>query len=269
MEGRAAGEVTMKSAMLMQGIVPYEGKVAKPLPWNKIPYNPKGGGCGCSIRTMCIGLRYPGEDNRAKLTSVSIEAGRITHNHPVAFLGGFASAIFTAFAVEGIEMELWGKLLIDNLPKAISYLKHVGRDVDNYSDGIKYFENSWKLYLTKRAILNGGKPEFPYDYEDVVYRDKFYKTLSFDGWAGSSGHDSVIIAYDALLYARDNWEKLCLHGMLHAGDSDSTGTIAGALYGILYGLEKVPEGNHKFLEYRDRMVNLGKLLFMLGGTVFG
>jgi len=57
--------------------------------------------------------------------------------------------------------------------------------------------------------------------------------------------------------------------MLHAGDSDSTGTIAGAWYGLLYGLDKVPDNNHKDLEYRERMVNSGKLLYILGGVALG
>jgi ADP-ribosylarginine hydrolase len=85
-----------------------------------------------------------------------------------------------------------------------------------------------------------------------VERDAFYKKLSFDGWGGSSGanfihltlvvcfahthtalawraipassgHDSVIIAYDALLSAGSSWNELLLKAALHAGDSDSTG----------------------------------------------
>jgi ADP-ribosylarginine hydrolase len=35
------------------------------------------------------------------------------------------------------------------------------------------------------------------------------------------------------------WEELCLRGVLHGGDNDSTGTIAGAWYGALYGFKEV------------------------------
>lgn len=54
------------------------------------------------------------------------------------------------------------------------------------------------------------------------------------------GVDSVIIAYDALLGAGESWEELCLRGMLHGGDSDSTGTIAGAWFGAVYGFKEIP-----------------------------
>jgi ADP-ribosylarginine hydrolase len=61
-----------------------------------------------------------------------------------------------------------------------------------------------------------------------------------NGWPGALGVDSFLIAYDALLYSKDNWEQLCLSAMLHGGDSDSTGTIAAAWFGALYGFKGVP-----------------------------
>ena len=52
-------------------------------------------------------------------------------------------------------------------------------------------------------------------------------------------------SYDALLGSKDSWSELCLRGMLHGGDSDSTGTIAAAWYGALYGLDHVPKDHYK------------------------
>ncbi len=65
------------------------------------------------------------------------------------------------------------------------------------------------------------------------------------GWGGSSGHDSVIIAYDALLGCKGSWEEFCNRGILHGGvmiitieslidpgDNDSTGAIGGAWFGL-------------------------------------
>ena len=49
--------------------------------------------------------------------------------------------------------------------------------------------------------------------------------------------------------------------MFHGGDSDSTGIIAGACYGAMFGLEGVPLNNYKQLEYRDRLEKLGSDLF--------
>jgi ADP-ribosylarginine hydrolase len=68
----------------------------------------------------------------------------------------------------------------------------------------------------------------------------------------------VIIAYDAILstlaYCKNEkvnkWEEVCLRGMLHGGDSDSTGTIVGAWYGALFGFEDVYEKNILYSENR-------------------
>jgi ADP-ribosylglycohydrolase len=57
-----------------------------------------------------------------------------------------------------------------------------------------------------------------------------------------------------LLGSDGNWEELVLRAVLHAGDNDSTGTIACALYGLLYGYAGVPEANHKNVEFRAKYV---------------
>lgn len=54
-----------------------------------------------------------------------------------------------------------------------------------------------------------------------------------------------VCRYDALLAAGDSWVKLCHHGVFHGGDSDSTGCIAGAWFGALYGLGSVPPKHYK------------------------
>ena len=72
----------------------------------------------------------------------------------------------------------------------------------------------------------------------------FYNECSFGNWAGANGCDSVLIAYDAILYGFNNWNELSLRSMLHGGDSDSTGAIAAAWYGALNGFQGVPEINY-------------------------
>ncbi len=75
-------------------------------------------------------------------------------------------------------------------------------------------------------------PLFPTPY-GVVERDRFYRSLSSAGWGGASGHDSVLIAYDAVLGAGGCWEELVARAVLHGGDNDSTGTIAGVRLAFL------------------------------------
>lgn len=49
--------------------------------------------------------------------------------------------------------------------------------------------------------------------------------------------------------------------MLHGGDNDSTGTIAGAWYGALYGLEDVFPINFLNCEGKKKIVDLGKAIY--------
>lgn len=108
----------------------------------------------------------------------------------------------------------------------------------------------------RQIIKPNSKPVFPTAY-GVSERDDFYKTLSFDNWGGSSGHDAPMIAYDALLGCNGNWKELCNRAMFHGGDSGSTGIIAGCLYGAMYGFEMVPEKNYADVEFRKELEDLG------------
>lgn len=45
-----------------------------------------------------------------------------------------------------------------------------------------------------------------------------YKKWSSEGRGGRRGHDAPMIAYDALLGARNNWTELCYRAMFHGGE---------------------------------------------------
>lgn len=177
------------------------------------------------------------------------------------YLGSLASALFTSFAVQGKPIKEWGAALLSTLPKAMDYIKEVGRDIEENEQHWPYFTEAWKNYLSLRGILQGtSDPVFPVPYP-VKERDVFYKSLSFSGWGGASGHDAPMIAYDALLGAGASWEELGSRAMFHGGDSDSTAVIAAAWWGALHGMDGVPVGNYKNLEYRKRIEQAAAELF--------
>ena len=251
MAGRAPGLTCMGSVGHFRLTIP-RGYI--------IPFNPRGGGCGAAMRSVPVGLLYNRPDQIKDLVAVSIESGRMTHNHPTGYLGSLASALFASYAIQNKPLIEWGAGLVATLDEAWKYIKEDGRDVEQNKENWSYFKESWEKYLSLRGITDGqAQAHFPDKY-GIRERDAFYKSISFAGTGGASGHDAPMIAYDALLSCGDSWEELCRRSMFHGGDSDSTGIIAAACWGAMYGYKDVPLGHYKNLEYRDRLEKLGEKL---------
>eukprot|EP00026_Physarum_polycephalum_P006449 Phypoly_transcript_06492.p1 GENE.Phypoly_transcript_06492~~Phypoly_transcript_06492.p1 ORF type:complete len:382 (+),score=58.09 Phypoly_transcript_06492:105-1250(+) len=203
MMGRSPGPTTESAINRLAGGIPYDC----------IRYSPQGGGCGGAMRAMCIGLRYPQESQRDDLIAVAIESARMTHNHPTGFFGALISALFTSYAIQGVPVVEWGrKMAYEILLRAYNYVEKQKRDWDNYKEDLVYFENAWARYLKERDILKTDTPKFPENFDHPGARDRFYRDVSFKGWGGASGHDSVIIAYDALLGAGNDFDQLVKRG---------------------------------------------------------
>jgi ADP-ribosylarginine hydrolase len=226
--------------------------------WDRIAFSATAGGCGASMRSACIGLRYPRAEQLAQLVAVAVETGRTTHHNPTGYLGAVVAALFTAYAIRGVPARHWGRMLLaEGIPEARRHIEAAGRDVESNLAAFAQFVTKWQAYLALRRIDgdDNGEPVFP-EVWDVRARDAYNTTISFNGWGGSSGDDSVIIAYDSLLWAGASWEKLVMSAVLHGGDNDSTGAIACAWFGAIHGIRDVPLCNHQHVEFHDHLEEL-------------
>ncbi|AYV78659.1 MAG: ADP-ribosylglycohydrolase [Edafosvirus sp.] len=252
-KNRHAGLTTIKSL----------DKLSKNKDWRKFPYDPMSGGAGASMRTASIGLAFHGINNRDKLIEVAIESSKMTHNSAIGYLGGLTTALFTTFAIEEIDIDKWPYLLLELIDsdKVRKYCNNENDDEKkDYNEFIKY----WKRYLETRFVNN--KPVKTKAHSNLIFRikyqyDNFVKDSKYSTMVGESGYSSTIMAYDSLIDSENVWEKLVIYSMIHIGDSDTVGCIAGAWYGALYGFGDVPKNNLKYLEYKDKLINIGKELF--------
>ncbi|ARF09383.1 ADP-ribosylglycohydrolase [Indivirus ILV1] len=247
--------------------------------WSDIPYDIESGGSGASMRSLCFGLAFYGPENRDKLIQFSIESGRITNNSAVGYLGGLASALFTALAIEGISINEWPFILMDLFKsgKISKYIKTAGRDIHEFEKDHHVFVDKWHRYIedkfdddhnpikrkSTRHLMNRNKYYMDtFAYRWLVKEAAFSQPIEEkSGHIGSGGDDSVIIAYDCLIDAGENWEKLVIYSMLHNGDTDTTGSIAAGLYGVLHGFKDVPKNFLENLEYKEIITGVAKKLF--------
>lgn len=259
-------EVRYPGITLLESI----NKLKSGLKWNELPYNYWSGGSGASMRNCCIGLAYYGKEYRKLLLTFSLEASRLTHNSAVGYLGGMVSALFTAFAIEGININKWGLILKDMFDKGVidSVIKESGREYNKYEKDKHQFIEKWYKYLEDKFDDKGNIIQRRVS-KNMFWRSKYYldnfshldKRGNISNFIGSSGDDSVIIAYDSLVDAGKSWEKLVFYSMLHIGDTDTTGCIAAGWYGAFYGFGDVPIKILENLEMKDKISRHGLLLF--------
>jgi ADP-ribosylarginine hydrolase len=226
-------------------------------------YNDFAGGNGAAMRTLVIGMCLRGEKNRDDLISVSVTNSQLTHNNSIGYLAGFNAALFTALALEGVEIKKWPYILLEYLlsDKLKSFLSL--KNLDQAYDHNVYIRN-WQKYIDTKFDKDGNPIKARANTNPMhrirYYHDNFYKG-GLSRQIGDSGYLCMIMAYDALLDCDGFWEKIIVYGMLHSGDSDTVGAVAGGLYAAVYGFGDVPSNMLKYIEVKNELKKISESLF--------
>jgi len=186
-------------------------------------------GCGGVMRTAPAGLVFkPGAAFRA-----GAEFAAMTHGHPSGYLSaGFLSELIARL----LEERSLSRSINRTLPVLKSYAGH-----EETLDKIQL-----ALRLSSLAGTSAG----------VIRRIG-------QGWVGEEALG--ISLYCALKY-RGDFRAGVLAAVNHGGDSDSTGSITGAILGSSLGLEAIPKDWIGRLQNRNMILDLASALEESFGT---
>jgi ADP-ribosylglycohydrolase len=229
-----------------------------------LKYSDEFGGNGAAMRTAFIGLYYNKEEDFDKLIHQSIYSSRLTHNYVFGFLGGYVTALFCSFAIRKIDPFEWVTMLIKTIPKVDEYMKTTDIFTEYNNDKDKFWDY-WKKYNEERL------PYFEFKSSEYLFSsDRYNKLLEYTPGVtkknssfnkmGATGIGALIIAYDSLLMSYNfrekkfNFDNLVFFSVLHFGDNDTTGIIAGNWYGAYCGFEMFNKEKIDMLEFKKDLI---------------
>ncbi len=161
-------------------------------------------GCGGVMRAAPIGLVWDVE----RAFQLGCESAAITHGHPSGYLASGCFAAMIASIVAG-----------DSLKKAIQTSTSILRTKQDHEECLQAIEAAQNL-------AEKGNPT-PNKIEQLG-----------GGWVAE---EALSIAIYCSLICGDDFLGAIRLTVNHSGDSDSTGSIAGNILGLLYGKRIIPE----------------------------
>lgn len=177
------------------------GALEAGVPWfeSGIPYSK---GCGSAMRVAPVGYFY--QHDLARLRTVAIATGSITHTHRAAEAACLAAAMLVKLALDGLPPQ-------DYLP----ILEEVTADISDEFDLV--------LHRSAQALW------FVSEEEAMRYIG--------EGWTGD---EAVGLALYCVMRYPDDYRKAIWRAANFDGDSDSVACITGAIMGARLGVEAIP-----------------------------
>lgn len=161
-------------------------------------------GCGGVMRTAPAGLTFPSYTAFRR----GAEFAAITHGHPSGYLSaGFLSEMI-AHIIEGKKLE-------EAIERSVKTLTNY----DGHQETLTYVQRALTLSAGQDPVV------------DSI-------AAIGEGWLGEEA--LAIALYCSLKFSHD-WTTGALAAVNHSGDSDSAGSITGAILGTLLGIESIPD----------------------------
>lgn len=198
-------------------------------------------GCGALMRLAPVGLFVTSSPNRPAqvdadlgpadsphletVFKAAVRLSALTHGHPSGQLPGGVFAVIVHLLLIGYELP-------NAIRQALVELK-------------KYPDHQETLAAIELAI-------------DLAHTQSLPQHQAIDrlgqGWVAE---EALAIAIYCALTA-DNFNHGVLAAVNHSGDSDSTGSIAGNLLGLIHGLESIPKSWLEKLELRSIITEIAQ-----------
>lgn len=207
----------------------------------KSPHN-NSKGCGGVMRIAPIplyGLAQGRISNLDALDRLAADAAELTHQHPLGFIPAalISHLIYRLATDENPEKETFKEYIKEGL-------KSIQRMFSNYAEEVEKL-----VYLVKKAIL----------LSDISTDD--VRTIEDELGGGWVAEETVAIAIYCALTHFENFERAMIAAVNHAGDSDSTGAVAGNLLGAATGYDAIPQFYKDDLELHDVILHIADDLY--------
>ncbi|MBY8881319.1 ADP-ribosylglycohydrolase family protein [Actinacidiphila acidipaludis] len=206
-------------------------------------------GCGANMRVAPLGL-VPGLDARQRSGAAQLQAA-LTHGHPTALAASDLTAEAVRILAQGAEPdELVPALRAHAVKSREDYRADWLGDLADRAhdpDPVAFAARGWDECLTVldrlEAALAAPDPE----------ADPCLATGA--GWVAE---EALATALYCFLMLPEEPQAVVRRAAYSSGDSDSIAALAGAFAGARHGAEAWPEEWVRAIEYRERLLALGR-----------
>ena len=193
-------------------------------------------GCGGVMRIAPIPL-YGATAGRMAIQEVcklAADASELTHQHPL----GYIPSALVAYIIY--------KLAQDETPSRESYKDYIHEGLDLLAQMYSQQQDEVKPFadLVSKAVALAASPA-----DDVTNIEQHLG----GGWVAD---ETAAIAIYCTLRHFDNFEQAMIAAVNHAGDSDSTGAVAGNILGAAIGYEAIPQHFKDDVELHDVILHV-------------